>query len=411
MFGINFSKFFSNRSAPFSKEIKTNFTLDCVRQVNHPTDKKWIKTLKAKWREHLKEIKPYPGYFEGKGIVVCAGGIKYFTSAWINISMLRKLGCTLPIEVWYNGNELNGETIAALEGLGAKCKNCRDYSKSDLAGYALKPFSILYSEFKEVLYLDADNNCLRDPSYLFDSEEYKQYGAVFWPDFWTTDKVNPIWEVIGSNDYDSIEQESGQILVDKEQCWKELNLCMYFNFNREDYYKLLLGDKDTYKFAWKALHTEYYMVPTSVGLCGTDDPSDGFCGITMVQHDLKGDIIFLHRNWFKWDIMNDDEVMWTTIKRYKPGGAKKTFSWKLITKEGAKFRFLDIGGEVVLTSFTEPFGDYELQCLEILGNLRNDALYGRLLQHAYFSFFRPGYVNGYTKNFFSVSETHALSDY
>ena len=41
--------------------------------------------------------------FNGKGIVIAAGGEKYFTNAYVCVSMLRKLGCTLPIQIWYLG--------------------------------------------------------------------------------------------------------------------------------------------------------------------------------------------------------------------------------------------------------------------------------------------------------------------
>ena len=35
----------------------------------------------------------YPsGLFEGKGIVIMAGGLTYFPPAWVNIHMLRKAG-------------------------------------------------------------------------------------------------------------------------------------------------------------------------------------------------------------------------------------------------------------------------------------------------------------------------------
>jgi hypothetical protein len=37
----------------------------------------------------------------------------------------------------------------------------------------------------QVLYLDADNFVLRDPSALFDTQEYKSTAAIFWPDFWS----------------------------------------------------------------------------------------------------------------------------------------------------------------------------------------------------------------------------------
>ena len=37
----------------------------------------------------------------------------------------------------------------------------------------------------QVLMLDADNQLLVSPDILFNMPEYKQHGAVFWPDYWT----------------------------------------------------------------------------------------------------------------------------------------------------------------------------------------------------------------------------------
>ncbi len=36
----------------------------------------------------------------------------------------------------------------------------------------------------QIIWLDVDNIPLRDPSFLYDSEEYKATGALFWQDYW-----------------------------------------------------------------------------------------------------------------------------------------------------------------------------------------------------------------------------------
>ena len=75
----------------------------------------------------IQNIPAYPANFKGRGIVICAGGLQYFSCAWVCINMLRKLGCELPIELWYRGEEelnpfmreqietLNVSSIDALE--------------------------------------------------------------------------------------------------------------------------------------------------------------------------------------------------------------------------------------------------------------------------------------------------------
>ena len=41
--------------------------------------------------------------FSGRGIVICAGGLRYFTNAYVSASVLRRHGCTLPIQFWHLG--------------------------------------------------------------------------------------------------------------------------------------------------------------------------------------------------------------------------------------------------------------------------------------------------------------------
>jgi hypothetical protein len=50
--------------------------------------------------------------------------------------------------------------------------------------FQIKAAAVINSSFKEILYLDSDNLPATDPSFLFETEEYKSTGALFWPDFW-----------------------------------------------------------------------------------------------------------------------------------------------------------------------------------------------------------------------------------
>lgn len=81
-------------------KVKTNMDYasepDVVEQFE-------VEAYRKLMQEFLKKPNPFPGHFKGRGIVTCAGG-SYLAGSWVNINVLRKLGCTLPIQLWYLGD-------------------------------------------------------------------------------------------------------------------------------------------------------------------------------------------------------------------------------------------------------------------------------------------------------------------
>lgn len=354
------------------------------------------KMLKAAWQKYVKTIPAYPHTYEGRGIIMCAGGVKYFTCAWITIQLLRKHHCQLPVEVWYIGNELTGDVINALEELDVTCINAMDYGATPDLGVALKPFAMLHSRFREIMFIDADNVPAGDPSYLFDIPEYESTGTVFWPDLWTTDPANAMWDIIDVKPLDVREQESGQLILNKEKCWRELNLCMHFNELRKHYYRFLLGDKDTFRFAWMALGTPFYMVPAPVGICGYRHPeSDRFIGLTMIQHDPQWNVLFFHRNLVKWDITRHEERIWAQIRRFRPDAREKAIRISFLRYQHSAdgFGITDLEGDVEELEVSDVVGDLEQECIDQLAALRRSPFFAGFLQEVYFQFFKPDYLH------------------
>ena len=84
-----------------------------------------------------------------------AGGRKYFTSAYINIRVLRDtLKCKLPIEVFYAGpEEMPDSAIEFMESTFENVKFVDIYQvaggpspdKVSMKGYQIKVFSMIYS--------------------------------------------------------------------------------------------------------------------------------------------------------------------------------------------------------------------------------------------------------------------------
>ena len=370
------------------------FRPEGIRTVNFRLNWHALERHRRDWVKFVEELSPAPPLNEeSRGIVICGGGVCFLTCAWVNIRILRHHGCTLPIELWHLENEITDELAQELQQLGVECRNLnhivlinKDPLTRSPKNYAMKPFCILHSRFARILYLDADNVAVADPTYLFDHEIFKAQGAVFWPDFWRTDVQNPIWNLINDRTYSMSEQDSGQLLVDKSRCWRELNLCAYFNKQAQLYYRLLHYDKDTFKFAWLALKSPFFMVPFGPGSCGHITQDGVFIGNTMVQYDYSGKIIFLHRNIIKWDITRNDEILWQELRKFKPNARCKEYHLGKLTKSGDTG--MDLRGDIEIVNIREMFPDLELLCLKFLRELRESPAYARFIISRYITRFR-----------------------
>lgn len=249
--------------------------------------------------QFLRAIPPYPGGHAGRGIVICAGGMRYQTCAWVCIQMLRRMGCALPVQVWHLGKrEMDAATKELLRPLGVECVDANQVRKRFpariLHGWELKAYAILHSDFREVLLLDADNVPVVDPEFLFDTPQYRTHGAIFWPDYvyLKSEKAKTIWRSCGVRRPPEREFETGQIVVDKPRCWPALCLTMWLNENSDFYYRYVHGDKETFHLAFTKSKKSYAFVDKPIHTLRD----------TMCQHDFDGRRIFQHRNLDKWDL-------------------------------------------------------------------------------------------------------------
>ncbi len=250
----------------------------------------------------METIPPYPSTFTGRGIVMGGGGLGYFTCAWVCIHQLRRLGCTLPIQLWYLGKRELGERMRALVApLGVECIDGLEIRRRHpvrmLSGWELKPYSILHSPFREVLLLDADNLPVANPEFLFETPEFAETGAIFWPDRGRMTAENPAWKIFSVSFREEPEFESGQIVVDKEKCWRALSLAMWYNEHSDFFYDYVHGDKDTFRFAWHRLGQEFARPPFPMR-----EIESTFC-----QHDFSGRLLFQHRHEDKWNLRRDNK--------------------------------------------------------------------------------------------------------
>lgn len=247
-------------------------------------------------RAFLENVPPYPDRFSGRGIVICAGGQRLFTCGYVCVRMLRHFGCELPIQFWHFDNEVDSSMARIVAPLGVTCVNAHEVDRRNeqpsrvLRGYELKPFAILHCPYRDVMLLDADNVPIADPTFLLDTSEYAETGALFWPDYGRLQRFRSIWRICEVQYRDEPEFESGQIVVDKKRCWKALSLARHYNQHSDFYYRHILGDKDTFHMAFRRMGKSYAMPRRAIHSLDA----------TMCQHDFQGRRIFQHRNLDKW---------------------------------------------------------------------------------------------------------------
>jgi hypothetical protein len=249
--------------------------------------------------EHRGSPKRYPeGRFEGRGIVICAGGPRYFTCAWVLISVLRHVHhVELPIQVWHLGRrEMSEEMRLLLEQLQVEVVDAETviarFPARVAGGWPLKPYAIAHSRFREVLYLDADTVPLVAPEQVFDWDAYRQDGLLLWPDIIELRAASPIWAKLGLMPRDCTSVDAAIVAVDKQRAWEILDLAILLNEHVEDVYQSLYGDKDTFLVSALLHDRGPAMVPHR--------PFD-FNG-DLVHRDPAGDLFVQHRTASKWNL-------------------------------------------------------------------------------------------------------------
>ncbi len=240
---------------------------------------------------------PVPiGKCSGRGIVICAGGSRLFTCAWLLIAMLRKtFNCQLPIEVWHIGpKEMGPPMRALLEAFEVRVVDALKISLRHpvrvLGGWQLKTYALMHSDFEEILLLDADNMPTKDPAFLFETPEYRETGAIFWPDIVRLKANNPIWKLAALTSDAGPSFETGQVCIDKRRQWRPLVLTNWINQNHRAFDEMLYGDKDAFYVAWRMLERPFHLVRHAPKLLEH----------TLVQRSPNGELLFQHRNGAKW---------------------------------------------------------------------------------------------------------------
>jgi len=229
-----------------------------------------------------------------------SGGVKHVLQALANLEILRSYQSHLPVEFWHSF-ELEEPHCEALRASGATCRSLpgvygREYS-------TIVP-AVMSSSFQHVLWMDTDVTPLLPPEVLFDTDAYKETGALFWPDHWAKDCF-PFGESswpnhvayrllqLKYNESDrhfSHEHETGFFLIDKVKHWRVIALAHYLS-SRHFFTKVLVGCKDAFRLAFLKFNVSIWFGTVRPGLVGTFITSDLFMPGAMLQFWPSGIIL------------------------------------------------------------------------------------------------------------------------
>ncbi|KAI8799949.1 mannosyltransferase putative-domain-containing protein [Cladochytrium replicatum] len=265
-----------------------------------------------------------PKGMHGRGIIIYVAKPFQLQFLEAHIALLHRYNSTLPVEVW----SFKDESIAKHKEhreriLKLSTKKIRVSMRAvdtdnnylvlrrgnDDRAFHIKIGAILNSRFREVLAVDVDAFPMRNPEELFDTEEYKRDGSLMWSDYWKTHKDNPAWRWMGVPCVDEWEQESGMIVLNKPRTWRALHLTYHLSENEHLrwWHRFLHGDKDIFRYAWRASQTPSHRVRHWLAPGGRFI-NNRFCGQVMMQaHPATGELFFAHVNLFK-DVRGNVDV-------------------------------------------------------------------------------------------------------
>lgn len=264
-----------------------------------------IRAIQELFAEAAAKPPSPPKWLFPAGIVICAGGWRFFASLYVTIRVIRQTGCTLPIQVWYLGDagEFDPRMAECLADWGVGWIDANSWWRENPQytirrknidnGWMLKPFAALGCPFQTVLLLDADSYPAYNPEKFMAEPEFQRVGAAFWPD---NSPLEPgQWARFGVPPQNCPGIESGQFIVDKGRHWRPLWAACLLNAMWDFTYKHIYGDKDTFNLAWRKCGHEM-CVPTE---------KPGWHVAAFLQRDFKGNTLFVHRTRDKFRLSGD----------------------------------------------------------------------------------------------------------
>lgn len=241
-----------------------------ARSLNNPAfdEAPNLLTVRTSLAQAIKKIPPCPKHFLGRGIVICGGGHEDLRHAQGTVRQLRRLGCVLPVQLWFLGPapaRIQVRLAARQAGYINAMSVSRENPATVAEGWELKPHALLHAPFREVLLLEAGNRPLANPDALFDSSTFQKSGAVFWPDAAPCATDPALWHRCGLVRPGEPAFDTGQVLLDKARCWRALQLCRWLNSHPRFFHFYTDGEKGTFQFAFHKMKKTFAMPPRPRG--------------------------------------------------------------------------------------------------------------------------------------------------
>ncbi|KAK1770004.1 mannosyltransferase putative-domain-containing protein [Phialemonium atrogriseum] len=220
-----------------------------------------------------------------RGIVMTARGSN-IGMAVTSLLMLRQTGSRLPVQLFLDeATDKSRHVCEQFQGeMNVECFSFDAIFSTTptmpaLSRFQFKVFSVLFSSFQDILFLDADAFPIHDPEYLFRRKPYTSHGLVTWPDFWMPTVSPALYDITSTPapalSRSSRSSESGIMLYNKARHADSLLLATYYNFYGPHYYYPLLsqgadgeGDKETFLHSALVLGNPAYSVQTNIGAVG-----------------------------------------------------------------------------------------------------------------------------------------------
>ncbi|KAJ3151400.1 hypothetical protein HDU86_006100 [Geranomyces michiganensis] len=239
--------------------------------------------------------------YAGSGIVMTTGNF-HADHAILAIRNIRRLGCSLPIQLFYLDDDdlapAHRDRLALLPNVRTiSIKRIFDVYASQQQqqknerprlGWEMKPFAILASTFRHTIFIDADVVFLQSPERMLTYPLYTQQGTLLFRDrtlypggkpteeffLEVMDGLEPsarYWDGRVGRKLSVHEGESGVVVVDKVRNFHAVLMTTLMNAPgpfKEDMYRVIHGDKESYWIAHEMLALPYAWSPGGGGTIG-----------------------------------------------------------------------------------------------------------------------------------------------